>query len=233
VRVRKVVVHRRLPHAREIFTQGLTFAYGTLWESAGLYGRSGLRELRLPEGAEHWTGPLPDHLFGEGIVRAPTGIWQLTWREGVALRWDTGTRRISAEVPYDREGWGACLCPEGVVTSDGSDELVIRDPARLTPQRTVAVRLDGRPVTGLNDLEWSAGRVWATVFGADRYLGVDLADGTVTDTVDATELRRMDATRGADVLNGIAAADGFFYVTGKRWSTLFEVTFEPVPPGRP
>jgi glutaminyl-peptide cyclotransferase len=96
----------------------------------------------------------------------------------------------------------------------------------------VSVRLDERPVTGLNDLEWSAGRVWATVFGADHYLGIDLADGTVTDTVDSSDLRRMDATRGADVLNGIAAVGGFFYVTGKRWSTLFEVTFEPVPTGR-
>jgi glutamine cyclotransferase len=204
-------------------------AFGSLWESSGGYGSSRLRELRMADCALRWSGNLPDRLFGEGIFPSPTGIWQLTWKEGIAVHWDTTTRGVTAEIPYERQGWGACLAPVGAVTSDGSNELVIRDPVTLKPERVVEVALDGHPVFGLNDLTWAPEHLWANVYGIDCYVGVDLRDGSVSDVVDAREIRSLDGARTGDVLNGITCSDptGLFTVTGKRWASLFEVGFVP------
>jgi glutaminyl-peptide cyclotransferase len=53
----------------------------------------------------------------------------------------------------------------------------------------------------------------------------------VTALVEAGGLLSSAEARGADVLNGIAhdPARGVFYLTGKLWPKLFEVTFEVVP----
>ena len=40
---------------------------------------------------------LPPELFAEGICRVGDSIWQLTWRERVALRWDAGHPRSCAK----------------------------------------------------------------------------------------------------------------------------------------
>lgn len=220
-----VSVRRAWPRPAEAFTQGLCLAHGRLWESTGIYGRSSLHELCPGTGVPRWSGALPGAMFGEGVCPAPAGMWQLTWREGVAVQWDLRDRRIRGETHYDREGWGACGSPLGVITSDGGDELVVRDPLSLRERRVITVTSMGRPVFGLNDLDWAAGRIWANVHGLDCYLGIDPDDGSVTDLVDARVLRSMLASDSDQVLNGLAhtGCAGSFYVTGKCWTRLFEV----------
>ena len=53
--------------------------------------------------------------------------------------------------------------------------------------------------------------------------------GAVTGVVDAASLYPEANTASGNVLNGIAydPDSGHFYVTGKRWPTLYEVIFEP------
>ena len=84
-------VVRRVPHPGRGFTQGLISADGTVWESTGLYGESALSRYQLGADQAEQRAALPGELFGEGICRAGTVIWQLTWRERVALRWDADT----------------------------------------------------------------------------------------------------------------------------------------------
>ena len=72
-----------------------------------------------------------------------------------------------------------------VVTSDGSSELVRRDPVTLEPRAVVHVRCQGRRVRWLNDLAWAGGLVWANVLGTTCIAGIDLETGEVTDVVDA------------------------------------------------
>lgn len=222
-----MVVVREWARPQTVFTQGLSVAFGSLWESMGLYGASGIRQLGRDGSTPRWTGWLPDRMFGEGICPSPSGLWQLTWRESVAVRWDVSRRRISGEVGYDRDGWGACLSPLGVLTSDGSSELVVRDPFTLGVRRIVEITSAGRPVFGLNDLEWATGRIWANIYGLDCYVGIDPSDGSVTDLVDARELRVRATERATEVLNGLAYArsTASFYATGKGWPRLFEIDF--------
>ena len=215
-----------------------------VWESTGYYGQSALRRYELGAGAVGAVGavgaaaawaPLPPELFGEGICRVGDSIWQLTWRERVALRWDAATLELRDRVRYNREGWGMCTvvgtAPAGpvaaaeVVTSDGSSELVRRDPDTLEPRAVVQVRCRGERVRGLNDLTWAGGLVWANVAGTDCLAGIDLETAEITDVVDARKAAERHGRDPQAIMNGIAALwqPGEFLLTGKGWRSIRQV----------
>jgi glutamine cyclotransferase len=217
-----------VPHDPGAFTQGLELADGVLYEGTGLEGRSQLRELDPATGAVRRTVPLADDLFGEGITVVGDRIWQLTWRDGVALEWDRASLTLLREVPIEGEGWGLCHDGDRLVRSDGSDRLRFHDPVTFAETGSVAVTLDGEPVTDLNELECVDGQVWANVWQTDRIVRIDPASGQVTAVVDAAGLLDQRQRAGADVLNGIAALGGAEYlITGKLWPTAFRVRFVP------
>jgi glutaminyl-peptide cyclotransferase len=181
---------------------------------------------------------LPPELFGEGICWVGDVIWQLTWRERVALRWDARTLELTGQVPYHREGWGMCAAEGYVVTSDGSGELVRRDAQALAPREVVQVRAAGRRVLGLNDLAWSDGTIWANVAGTHYLAGIDPDSGEVTDVVNARPAAERHLGDPQAIMNGVAAlpAPGEFLLTGKGWRSIRHVRLAParhhVPPER-
>jgi len=218
-----------LPHDTTAFTQGFEIDDGVLYEGTGLEGRSQLRELDPDTGAVRRSVPLPGQLFGEGVTVVGDRIWQLTWRDGVALEWDRASLTLLREVPLDGEGWGLCHDGARLVRSDGTDRLRFHDPVTFAEQGSVNVTLDGAPVTELNELECVGGQVWANVWQTDRIVRIDPATGQVTAVVDATGLLDPARRAAADVLNGIAAVpggDGEFLVTGKLWPVTFRVRFD-------
>jgi glutamine cyclotransferase len=219
-----------LSHDPAAFTQGFEAAAGSLYEGTGLPGRSQLRELDPATGALRRAVPLPGALFGEGITVVGDRIWQLTWRDGVALEWDRAGLRLLRQVPISGEGWGLCALPgpsgTRLVRSDGTDLLRFHDPVTFAETGSVRVSLDGDPVTALNELECVDGQVWANVWRTDRLVRVDPADGHVTTVVDAAGLLDPARRAGTDVLNGVAAlGDGEFLLTGKWWPATFRVRF--------
>jgi glutaminyl-peptide cyclotransferase len=225
-RFHRLTVLRRLPHPDRGFTQGLiTDDDGAVWESTGRYGESRLLRYRLGDKQPDAAAALPPDAFGEGICRAGAHLWQLTWRERVALRWDPAGLRLLETVSYNREGWGICNAGRYLVTSDGSSELVSRDPKTLKPEGMVAVRCDGRRVGDLNDLEWAAGRVWANIALRPCLAGIDPASGEVVDIVDARAANERHWGDPETFLNGIAAVGGAseFLLTGKRWRFIYHV----------
>jgi glutaminyl-peptide cyclotransferase len=230
VRFHRVRVVRRMPHPGRGFTQGLiTDGGGTVWESTGLYGESTLRRYQLGSGTAEGQAPLPGELFGEGICRAGDHIWQLTWRERVALRWDPRTLTVLETLAYNREGWGICAVGDHVMTSDGTSELVRRDPRTLAPQKVVRVRCAGTRVLGLNDLTWADGLVWANLAGTTLLAGIDPDSGEVTDIVDARAAGERHWADRQAIMNGIAAlqAAGEFLLTGKGWRSIRHVRLIP------
>ena len=100
---------------------------------------------------------------------------------------------------------------------------------KFQTQRTVTVKLDGRKISLLNELEYIDGKIWANVYTSDIILIINPSDGRVEATVDCSELLpehlRDERT---DVLNGIAfnPEDGKIYLTGKYWKRLFEIKLE-------
>jgi glutaminyl-peptide cyclotransferase len=201
----RVIVTRRIPHPGRGFTQGLLVEGDVVWESTGGYGRSALRRYRIGADSPETTQALPDHLFGEGICRAGDHIWQLTWRERIALRWDHDGMRYE-EIPYNRDGWGICAVDgRGVYTSDGTSELVRRDPDTLAPLDVIHVRAAGQRVRGLNDLTFSGGQIWANVAGTVMLAGIDPCSGEVTGVVDAGKAAERHLGDPQAIMNGIAA----------------------------
>lgn len=199
-----------------------------VWESTGGYGNSALCRYRLGAGQLEQRAALDAGLFGEGICRTGDVIWQLTWQERVALRWDAATLTLAGQVRYNRQGWGMCAAEGYVVTSDGTSELVRRDPLDLAPQKVIYVRCAGRRVLGLNDLAYTGGTIWANVAGTACLAGIDPDSGEVTDIVSA----RRAAERHPDpqaILNGIAAlpAAGEFLLAGKNYRSLRHVRLKP------
>jgi glutamine cyclotransferase len=197
-----------------------------VWESTGEYGISVLRRYRLGADRDEDCGLVPPEMFAEGICPAgDDGLWQLTWREGVALRWRLDPLTLVEQVAYDREGWGICAAGDCVMTSDGSSELVRRDPVTLRPLGTVVAHCGDRSVTGLNDLAWSGGLVWANVMARPYLAGIDPATGSVVEVVDARPVAERHWRTPQAVMNGIAAlpAPAEFLLTGKTWRWIYHV----------
>ena len=226
----RVQVLRTLPHPARGFTQGLIASGETMWESGGLYGMSVLRRFQLGSAQVAAEAALPPDLFAEGICLVGESIWQLTWKERVALRWDTTTLQVAERIRFNREGWGICAVPvDGnpageVMTSDGTSELVRRDPLTLEPRAVVHVRCSGNRVRWLNDLAWAGGLIWANVLGTTCVAGIDLGSGTVTEVVDARAAGERHP-HPQMLMNGIApiAGPGEFLLTGKGWRSIRHV----------
>lgn len=233
------VVVATVPHDPGAWTEGLEIDDGALYESTGLAGRSQLRQLDPVSGAPRWTRELPDRLYGEGLTVLHGRIWQLTWTDHVALDWprDAAASGGPRRVPWRGEGWGLCHLGGRLVASDGSDRLRVLTAPDLVQVGSVPVRMGGRALGGLNELECTPSGVWANVYPTSWLVRIDPATGRVTAAVDAEDLMgaaRRAAGTGArpDVLNGIAAIPGTdeFLLTGKLWPTMYRVRFAP--PGR-
>lgn len=221
------------PHDRTAFTQGFELVDGVLYEGTGLVGHSAMLATDPATGAVRQRVDLPAPLFGEGIAVVGPRIWQLTWKDGIAIERDRGSLAELRRVSYQGEGWGLCYDGTRLVMSDGSDRLTFRDPASFAMIGEVRVHTPGVIVSELNELECAGGAVWANVWRTDRILRIDPSSGMVTGVVDATGLLTQHASpaerAGADVLNGIAAIPdtGDFLITGKNWPTTFRVRFTP------
>ncbi|MFF7183389.1 glutaminyl-peptide cyclotransferase [Streptomyces sp. NPDC008121] len=231
VQILRAAVRGTLPHDPGAFTQGLEFRGATLYESTGLVGRSSLR-AGLPGMPPAQRIELPVPLFGEGITLSGTRLWQLTWRNGIAIERDPATLAERRRVSYQGEGWGLCHQyiegRERLVISDGTGRLTFRDPGTFRPTGSIDVGRNGVPATRLNELECGPdGFIYANVFLTDTILRIDAHDGSVTAHIDAAGLLTASERRRDQQLNGIAAVPGTdkFLVTGKFWPRMFEVSF--------
>ena len=224
VPVTQPVVLEEIAHDPDAFTQGFEIDGPVLWEGTGLAGASQMRELDPATGEVRRTASLPNGYFGEGVTLVGDTIWQLTYRDGVAVQWDATTLSPIREVPLAGEGWGLCYDGQRLIRSDGSNRLRFHDPDDLSEIGGVDVAQDGRALGGLNELECVDGQVWANVWPSDKIVRIDPGTGAVTLVVDAAGLRSRGIPASAQVLNGIAHVQGDeFLLTGKDWPKTFRV----------
>jgi glutamine cyclotransferase len=227
----RVKVLQSLPHDPRAFTQGLEMAGGRLYESTGGFGESAVTAGPAGE-APTARAQLPDLLFGEGITVLGPTLWQLTWRDGIAVERDNRTLAERRRVTYTGEGWGLChrRRDNRLVMSDGSARLTFRDPVTFASTGTLTVTEHGQAVPRLNELECvGPDTVYANVYWTDRIVRIDTGTGTVTGSIDAAGLLTPRERRNASALNGIAAIPGTdeFLLTGKLWPKMFRVRFVP------
>ena len=221
------VVLAEIPHDASAFTQGFELDGQTLYEGTGLVGKSQVRELDPATGSVRRAVATQPSYFGEGITVVDDRIWELTWRDGIAVEWDKATLTPRREVPMDGEGWGVCRDGDRLIRSDGTDRLRFHDPVTFAETGSVSVTHDGQPVSHLNELECVDGQVWANVWPSDTIVRIDPASGAVTTIVDAGGLWRGPGRTPQNVLNGIAHVGGQeFLLTGKNWPTMYRVRLD-------
>jgi glutamine cyclotransferase len=226
-------VVREYPHDPGAFTQGLFVRDGVLFESTGLEGSSSLREVDLATGKVRRSVELSPEYFGEGSVDWGPDIISLTWKNGVAFRWDARSFAERGQFRYAGEGWGLTQDGQSLILSDGTSELRFLDPATFQERRRLRVTFNGQPLTQINELEWVEGEVWANLWHQDLIARIDPASGRVTGLIDLSPVVAQVAIPHAEaVANGIAydRKAKRLFVTGKNWPKLFEIAV-PSPPG--
>lgn len=227
----KAAVKDTLPFNPQSFTQGLEVAEdGQLIVGTGQTGESRLYIADPVTGRESASVDLPGTSFGEGITRFGDSIWQLTWQDGKAYRYDATTLAPQGTADYQGEGWGLCALDNELIMSDGSAQLRHLDPDTFAERSRTDVTFRGQPVERINELECVDGKVYANVWFTTDIIQIDPSTGAVTAVIDASGLPNNAAADQNNVLNGIAHIPGTdeFYLTGKRWPDLYRVAFEPV-----
>ncbi len=219
------------PHSETSFTQGLEFENGKLYEGTGLYGESRVMEVDLETGSRVEGQQLDANYFGEGITIFNDKLYQLTWQRGKCFVYDMNPLQLTMEdKSFVGEGWGLCNNGTELIMSDGSEIIYFRDPETFQEIRRIEVFNDVGPIPQLNELEFINGKIYANVYQTNLIVSIDPQTGKVLEMINCDEL----ATRGRGAgleLNGIAYndVDSKTYLTGKKWSFLYEVTFVPAP----
>lgn len=216
----------RYPHDPKAYTQGLVFWQGNLYESAGLYGESSLRQVELASGRVLRHIPLDEQYFGEGLAAWGQKLYQLTWRENTGLIYSLPGLEAAGSFSYPTEGWGLTSDGTELILSDGSDQLTFLDPLSLVATRSLSVTLDGQPLRNLNELEYIHGNVYANIYLTDMVARIDPHSGAVLSMIDLSGLMPAEnAQVPGEVLNGIAydPQQDRLFVTGKHWAWLYEI----------
>ncbi|MCS4536437.1 glutaminyl-peptide cyclotransferase [Corynebacterium sp. HS2168-gen11] len=226
----KVEILQRLPFDATAFTQGLEVTPHGLLVSTGQYGESSV--FYLENGTSRRNDqPIEAKYFGEGATEVNNTVWQLTWKAGVAFQRDADSLQLRQTVSYPGQGWGLCSFADTIIMSDGTGDLRLLDPETFAERSRVTVTNTGTPVSRLNELacteEGSRRYVYANVFLSTDIYKIDVDSGAIVGLIDASSVPNNAVPDANHVLNGIANIPGtdHFYLTGKRWPDLYEVTF--------
>ena len=221
----KVKVVAEYPHDTDSYTQGLFWHEGTFYESTGQNGKSTFRVVDLESGKALRKLDFGKEYFVEGSVILGDRLYILTWTSHVLFEYDAKTLEYRKSYSYPRDGWGLTTDGKSLVASDGSDRIFFMSED-LKLERTISVRLNGKPLNYLNELEWIDGKIWANVYTTDMIVIINPRNGVVEGIIDCTGLMPSYLySRDTDVLNGVARnpEDGKIYFTGKNWPRLYQV----------
>ena len=223
-----IEVVKEYSHDTGAYTQGLFFHNGLLYESTGQFGESTMRKVELPTGRVTRKLTFGRKYFAEGSVILGDNLYILTWTNKVAFIYDAATLDYKQTYSYPREGWGLTTDGKQLIASDGTSRIYFLSP-EFKLQKSIVVKLNGRPVRYLNELEWIDGRIWANVYTTDMIVIINPTSGEVEAIVNCSGLLPAGLRKpDTDVLNGIAVdEDGRIFLTGKNWPRLYEVRLVP------
>ncbi len=210
--------------------RGMKMENGQLYEGTGLEGKSKLLNVDLATGKINKAVDLGAEYFGEGICILKDKIYQLTWQNRKVFVYDKSTFNLLQTFSIETEGWGICTDGQNLIVSDGTNKLSFYDPEKFQLIKELFIKEKNANIYHLNELEFVDGSVYANKWNSDLVYRIDPVSGKVTGKLNLSALTKkaQAAHPEADVLNGIAfnSQSGNFYVTGKRWLTLFEVKLD-------
>ena len=221
------------PHDQEAYTQGLEFDGEILYESTGLNGKSSLRKVNYTSGEIIQSIPLDATYFGEGLTLLNDKVYQLTWQENTGFIYDKESLNMKTSFSYDqsKEGWGLCNDGEFLYKSDGTAKIWKLDPDTGKELSYIEATTHKTILKNINELEWVEGKIYANTYQSQKEVVViiDPSTGATEAVIDFSGLKEKVAQiPSLNVLNGIAyhPQRKTFFITGKNWSKLFEVTLQ-------
>ncbi len=224
-----LILKNQYVHNDSSFTQGLAFSEGKLFEGTGDpngIGATMIGEVDLNSGKILRKKSAAAPIFGEGITLVGNELFQITWQNNTCFVYDKKTFAPLRQYTYAGEGWGLTYDGTYLIMSDGSETLTFRDPKTFKEIKTIQVYTHEGAITKLNELEYIDGFIYANIWTSNLIAVIEPSTGKVIATIDATEAVQKGKGNG-EVLNGIAhnQKTGKTYITGKFWSSLFEVAF--------
>lgn len=225
------------PHDTTLFTEGLVFHNGLLYESGGAppelpFTKSVIGISDLVSGS--FTSKVEidrSKYFGEGIVFLKNKLYQLTYKNQKAFVYDATTFKKIDEFTYaNAEGWGMTTDGYSIIMSDGTSIITFIDPGTYKPSRVLKVTENGVIRDSLNELEYINGFIYANIWMRPEIVKIDIGNGKVVAKLNLTSIINAVASRkpGSLEMNGIAydSATGKVLVTGKLWPSVYEIEFQ-------
>jgi glutamine cyclotransferase len=234
-----VTVEKEVERPQGLFTQGLIFYNGHLYESTGLYEKSALHSYPASE-LEHQGGlgteaqlNLAPEVFAEGLAQAGDLLYLLTWQEGLVYKVDPKILEIIETIRQPIEGWGLAFDGQFLWRSDGSSRLQKHQTGDFMPVGPPLEVKDGPDqVSQLNELEWDprSGLMLANIWHTDLVAAIDLNTGQVEYYLDLGQIASKERSQGGNsseaVANGLAIDDqGRLWVTGKFWPQIYQIDY--------
>lgn len=217
---------KTFPHDTNLFTEGLSFRDGFVYESTGGKGVSKLVRYALNAAQPDAEAELGKNYFGEGIALVGDSIYQLTYKNRKVLIYDRRNLKRKGALDYPPmlfEGWGMYYRKPYLLVSDGSPNIYFFDK-RLNLKRKIQVSTNRSLVKNINELEVFEGKIYANVWQRPVILAINMDTGVVEAEINLSDL--VEKYKKAGVLNGIATYGKHLLITGKNWDKLFEISIQ-------
>lgn len=216
------------PHDKKDYTQGLFYENGIMYEGTGQYGESKLKKINFETGKIVAELNLEANFFGEGITPYKDKIIQLTWKSKTGFVYDKSSFKLLTTLNYNSEGWGITTDDKRLIMSDGTQNIHFLDPEYFNETGKIEVYDNNGPVENINELEYVDGLVYANIWQTEEIIAFDPSTGKVIKRIDCRKIIPNGyQNEHENTLNGIAydKDNNRFFITGKRWPSLFEVKF--------
>jgi len=229
----QIEVLKAIKRSPNYFTQGFFFdSPNSLVESTGLYGESRIQRIDAETGEPIEIHRLKNTDFGEGCTMIDEKIYQLTWHERKCFIYDKNFNLLETKIlmPEIYEGWGATTDNTYLYVSDGSAVIYKIDPKEWRVIRKIRVH-DNKEQSNINAMQYVDGYIFANVYMTDYIVKIEESTGLIVKRYNLKRLREKyniaNGNISGYVLNGIAynKERETFYITGKKWKYIFEVTF--------
>ncbi len=222
----KIKVLETFNHDISAYTQGLFFYENQMYESCGQYDVSTFRQVDFKTGKVIKKINFPNQYFLEGATVVGQKLFILTWREKTCFVYDINTFKPITSYYNPHDGWGLTYDGTNLISSDGSSFIYFIDPSNFKELSKVQVKMNGKPLEYINEMEYINGEIWANIYQTDNIVIINPKTGVVKAIVDCKNLLSDNLrSKATDVLNGIAynPVTKSIYLTGKYWPKLFRI----------